>query len=205
MTLLVTFLQDVVYPPVLPKILHSSNKEIRRIEAAGFESKKKDANEKKKNYYQKQQKSFDEVVKSSGLREYVVNDNFCNEYPEIYESFVKNLNTKNEMGLSELFIKFLEFVIFYFKYDSIFVHSSFAGECFMNKSDIKELEYNDKHFYDMTNLFLKKDKAEIIIREPFDHGYNPAQTMLKEKTIEFNLKLKEYYFNLIETGELIRK
>jgi hypothetical protein len=201
MTLLLTFLQDIVQPPVLPKILCGTNRVIRRIEAAGSEKKKKDGE--KKQYF-KTQKTFEDVMNTIQFRDYEINDTFCDEFQQIYENFSKNCEEKNQMSLSELFVKFLEFVIFYFKYDSIFVHSSFSGECFMNKGDIKNLEFNDKHFYEMSKNFLKKDKAEILIREPFDYGYNPAQTMFKEKTSEFSNKLKDYYFSIIETGELFR-
>jgi hypothetical protein len=203
MILLVTFLQDVVQPPVLPKILsncHASSKKIeaaRNLKKEGEKPEKKD----KAKFYQKTRK-FDDIVLNTSPKEYDLNDSFTEQFPIIYKNFISNLECKNEMSLSELFVKFLEFVIFYFKYDSLFVHSSFGGECFMNRSDFKILEFKDRNFYDNLKYLLKKDKGEILIREPFDHGYNPAQTMQKEKANELNNRLKNYYFNVIQKGEI---
>jgi hypothetical protein len=202
MTLLVTFLQDIVYPPVLPKILNRNKKFIKQIEAPGPQQKKKDQ---KRNYHAHTKYTFEDIIYNTILKDFEINDTFWEEIPSIYSKFQNNLEQKNQMSLAELLIKFLEFLIFYFKYDSMYVNCSFSGECFMNKNELQNLENKDPYYFQIYKNFLKKDKGDILIREPFDYTYNPAQTMFKEKTFEFIKSLKEYYFNLIQTGDFYFK
>ena len=92
------------------------------------------------------------------------------------------------------------FVIFYFKNDSVFVFCGFSptGEGFYSKNDLKNFDFDQKYSMIVKNLLKKGD---FLIREPFDHTYNPAQTMVRKDTEEFVERLKNLYFQLIENGE----
>jgi DNA polymerase sigma len=193
MLLLLTFLQDVVNPPVLPKLLQDSNKSIRLI-ISGNKKKDKEKRNNQKGY----QKNICEVMDNSSLKEFEVTSDFMENYENVYLEF-KSTN-KNEMSLAELFLKFLEFVIFYFKYDSVYANCSFSGECFMNKSMITSYDSKDKFSNIYKGVVNKNKKYSIIIRDPFDHTYNPAQTLHIERATEFINKLKSFYFDILENG-----
>ena len=196
MMLLLTFLQDIVSPPVLPKILKNSEKLSEKLESGNkiFKEKKN-----KNHYYNKNKKSIEEVVMNTSLKEYDLNYDFNFQFEDIYNRFLEENKVRNEMSLAELFLKFIEFLIFYFRYESVFAYCSFSpGEGFYNKLNHKNFGFDDK-FYQNLNYINKR--GDILIREPFDHGYNPAQTMEKKNTEDFIAELKNFYFNLIEKGE----
>ena len=51
---------------------------------------------------------------------------------------------------------------------------------------------------DLTDKLLLK-KGVILIREPFDHSYNPAQTFENNDSIQlFYERLKKCYFYILE-------
>lgn len=193
MLLLLTFLQDVVNPPVLPKILNLSSSKKILIQTSG-KIPKPDG---KKNFYLKNIKTMYDVLRYSENKEFEINEDFLQSsyYENIYQEFRKN-NTPNIMSVAELFLKFIEFITFFFKYDSIFVNCGFKGECFMNKSEFKIPE--DKSF----NYKGLMKKGSVHIKDPFDHTYNPAQTMECTNALRFTNILKSFYLHILKTGEL---
>ena len=115
-------------------------------------------------------------------------------------SGLTTVEKENPMSLSELFIKFLEFVIFYFKQDSLFVSFSYNYEGILNRSQIKNL-LSDSRFRDYYyNRFIINPKGDILFREPYDYNYNPGQTLTETKAFIDTLKLS--YFCLLKYGSL---
>ena len=93
----------------------------------------------------------------------------------------------------------MEFVIFYFKFDSIFVDCGYCenkieGECFKNKNLINNFDKDEKYFYNYYikkyNIYnkLKNEKkidGFILLRDPFDSHYNPGQNLKEIKVYNF--------------------
>ena len=191
MMLLITFLQDIISPPILPKLLVNANKTSIDIELGG--KKRIDVGN---NYYLKK-KTIRMVLESTGVETMEISEDNFDNAPDIY---VTTIEKENPMSLSELFIKFLEFVIFYFKQDSLFVSFSYNYEGILNRSQIKNL-LSDSRFRDYYyNRFIINPKGDILFREPYDYNYNPGQTLTETKA--FIDKLKQAYFCLLKYGSL---
>ena len=227
--LLVAFLQDIVYPPVLPKILTNSeiftqkaffgNNKVEKEEeeksidkssndtSINVSSIKHDKNGAIKN------KNFDSFINNMEKEDMQIPSSLGNVNFRI-KNYKNQISEKNEMSCSELLLKFLEFVIFYFKYDAVFVNCSFTYEGFQNFKNINDIINNDnkedKIFMNYFNRkYIKKNnKGEksydgyFLIRDPFDPRYNPAQTMKASSLKKFFARLKMVYFNLIRYGSL---
>ena len=127
---------------------------------------------------------------------------------EIYNNTIK---IKNTMPCSELLLKFLFFVIFIFKSDSIYVNNTKEKEGFENIIGIfKPKTLQDKKFryyfrtkykkYDIKRR-AKKDGI-FVFRDPFDAHYNPGQSLKEIHEEIFYYKLKNVYYHLMETGSL---
>ena len=191
MMLLITFLQDIISPPILPKLLVNANKTSIDIELGG--KKRIDTSS---NYYLKK-KTIRMVLESTGIETMEISEDNFDNAPDIY---VSTIEKENPMSLSELFIKFLEFVIFYFKQDSLFVNFSYNYEGISSRSQIKNL-LGDSRFRDYYyNRFMINPKGDILFREPYDYNYNPGQTLTETKA--FIDKLKQAYFCLLKYGSL---
>ena len=49
----------------------------------------------------------------------------------------------------------------------------------------------------------EKDIEDILlIREPFDHTYNPCKSVSPEKLDEIQEKFREIYINILKNGEI---
>ena len=200
MLLLITFLQDIIYPPVLPKLLNHSKSTNVQVEFGRKNNEK---------FFIKNFENFVENIVVENVK--IPADNLKN-FKDLYENQIK---IKNKMSCSEIFLKFLEFVIFYFKYDSIFVNSGYCekineGECFKNKNLINNFDKDEKDFYNYYvnkyNIYNKmKDEIKIdgfiLLRDPFDSHYNPGQSLKEINIINFIHRLKIGYFTLLETGK----
>lgn len=130
-------------------------------------------------------------------------------------NYEKQIARKNNMSCSELLLKFLEFIIFYFKYDTVFVNCSFIYEGFQNMEDInKEIKDENNGFINyFKKKYNKKNNGEkikdgyFLTRDPFDSRYNPGQTLKLNSLKKFFSRLKMAYFHLVKYGnlELIKK
>lgn len=185
MLLLITFLQDIVDPPVLPKLLNTYNREDVDILVGG----KKKEKDKRKNL-------ADVVDSSYSTHFYLANLEKVKEAKKGFQSL-------NKMSCSELLVKFIEFIGFYFNYNYVCVNSGFEGQNYMSKIKIEKLKY-DNLFQSFYKKFQKKGEKDrgfnILIREPFDHSYNPANEVLPEYIDKIQKQFREIYFSILENG-----
>lgn len=222
--LLIAFLQDIVNPPVLPKILTNSeifnqkaffgnNKIEKEEEEKSIDKSSSDLNTTNIKHDKNgaiKNKNFDSFINNMEIEDMQIPSSLGNVNFRI-KNYKSQITEKNEMSCSELLLKFLEFVIFYFKYDSVFVNCSFTYEGFQNfKNIINNDNREDKIFMNYFNRkYIKKNnKGEkscdgyFLIRDPFDPRYNPAQTMKASSLKKFFTRLKMVYYNLIKYGSL---
>jgi len=201
-SLLVAFLQDIVEPPILPKIFSHSDKNDSKImcniEYGNFYNKKRYYNPKKI---------------TSKLREFINNIKTKNvelpsclsnkdELRKIYDEQIGKNPNKNNMSCSEILLAFLEFIIFYFKYDIIYADCSDKKEGFENIYKLKNDESEFRKYYNKTYNYFDKVNGMYLIRDPIDPYYNPAQTLKDDFFEEFIENLKYGYVSLIKYGSL---
>lgn len=191
------FLQDIIKPAILPKIIENSDQEIINVKFG---------------------KMFFNIESGGKSLSNFVNDMYnekinvpiidIDKAKEIYNNTIKN---KNEMPCSELLLKFLFFVIFVFKGDSIYVNNTKETEGFENIIGIfKPKTLQDKKFrYYFRAKYKKYDgkkKAKkdgiFLFRDPFDAHYNPGQSLKESHEEIFYNKMKKVYYHLMETGSL---
>ena len=215
MNLLVSFFQDIIKPPLLPKLF--SNK-LNNIIIKETEFGKKSKN---------QQKTFFIFFENTHNEKIPIPDCLFKKEKirEIYKQFLKDNkekygSEKNNLSCSELFLKFLEFTAFYLKYDTIYVRSSIEKEGFFNMNDIKNIEINNNEdelyeykmsyfhyftkkynkYFDYNSKKLVRDGL-ILIRDPVDSHYNPGQSFRLEKCLEnFINNIRLSYSILIKYG-----
>ena len=195
--LIKAFLQDIIRPPILPKIIENSDQETVQAKFG---------------------KLFFNIAEGGKSLKNFVNDMYNEKINipvfdlkkaiEIYNNTIK---IKNTMPCSELLLKFLFFVIFIFKSDSIYVNNTKEKEGFENIIGIfKPKTLQDKKFryyfrtkykkYDIKRR-AKKDGI-FVFRDPFDAHYNPGQSLKEIHEEIFYYKLKNVYYHLMETGSL---
>ena len=213
--LLIAFLQDIVQPPVLPKIL--SNSEIF-ITKAFFGYNKVEKEEEEKNIEKNSDNKFEKVNKLKNFESFINNMELYDvQIPlglgnaeirkQIYENQIK---VKNNMTCAELLLNFLEFVIFHFKYDTIFVNCSFTHEGFRSIDAINYFTSDDdsKFLNYFKTKYIKRVKDDrgrdgyFLFRDPFDPRYNPGQTLKASSLKKFFSRLKMAYYNLLKYGDL---
>ena len=210
--LLIGFLQDIVKPPVLPKILENS--EIFEKSAfLGNNRKEKDEDDDKnrENKYEKiaKTKNFESFINNMEIESIKIPKNLGDKIAR-FKNYKMQIKEKNNMSCSELLLKFLEFVIFYFKYDTIFINNSFSKEGFQNMENINDeaIEENISFIKYFSQKYIKKNKSEkskdgyFLIRDPFDSRYNPAHTLKINSLKKFFSRLKMVYYNLVKDGNL---
>ena len=196
MLLLITFLQDIIQPPILPKLLSDSeNQFVNSYIKYGNNLKEKKTDD-IKNFESYLNNVYPETIK-------IPINNF-DIYKKIY---YKRIPTNNKLSVSELLLKFLEFIIFYLKYDTIYLNCSLNKEGFEN---ISSLIFNtNKDDYSFKDYFIRKFKASsnglsrdgvFLIRDPFDSNYNPGHTFKFTSLDSFISNLEIAYFTLIKTG-----
>ena len=209
--LLIGFLQDIVQPPVLPKIL--SNSEI--LITQGFFGNNKIEKEEEEKLTNSDSK-FDKVAKLKNFESFINNMELkdvevplglgdANYRKQIYQ---KQIKVKNTMTCSELLLNFLEFVIFHFKYDTLFVNCSFTYEGFQNINCINNLKSDEdvKFLSYFKTKYIKKVREErgrdgyFLLRDPFDPRYNPGQTLKASSLKKFFSRLKLAHYHLLKYG-----
>lgn len=187
MLLLLTFFQDILNQPVLPKYL-SKHPTIVELVVGG----KKELNEKG---------DLTAVVSSCKSKE------FCLDGLEAEKLKSNKVEYYNNMSCGELLLKFLEFVGFYFNYEYVLVNSSFTGQCFMSKVQMKTIINQDKEYWKFYKNYWRKrndniDGKNVLIREPFDHTYNPAHEVTKDKMNIIQERLVEIYEHILKSGNI---
>ena len=222
MNLLIAFLQEIIQPPVLPK-LYSDN-EINNIIYKEIEFSNRTNKNRNKYNDKDKKKTFKDYFETTQKEIVPIPDCLFNKdkikeiYKKLYVSKNKNKNVeKNKLTCIEIFLKFLEFIIFYLKYDSVFVKSCIDDEGYFNINEIQNIESDDdidlqiynynRTFYNyFTKKYLKfKDYDNkryirdgfILIRDPVDGHYNPAQTLRKEPNLECFITTLRYSYSIL--------
>ena len=209
MILLITFLQDIIKPNILPKLLSNPNNSINNFSIQYGQNRKT-------NYYFK---SFENFIPNIKEESTMLPDTLFDmeSSKKIYEEEIKK-KEKNNLSCAEIFLYFLEFVIYYFKTDSVYVNCSIENEGY-------ESMYNILNYYDNKNEVNKIDKrfpeyfknkyckcknfpdstktrdGLILIRDPLDPHYNPGQTLRSSNFKIFMDNLKIGYITLIKYGD----
>ena len=192
--LLITFLQDIIEPPILPKLLSDSESKILSYFIQYGNTTKEKRNEKDFKCYLNN--IYPEKTKIP-----------INDFDNFKKIYYKNIKKKNKLTVSELLLKFLEFVIFYLKYDTIYLNCSYSNEGFENISNI--ILNSNKYDFGFKDYFMNKFQAIpngisrdgiFLIRDPFDYHYNPAHTLRFTSLETFISNLEISYYTLIETG-----
>ena len=214
MNLLVNFLQDIIYPPILPKLYSNKNGNIIYKDFEFGNNKKKNGTVNKesiKNFI------FHLNKEKIPISDIIFNKN---KVKKIYKENIRK--NKNELSCAEILLKFIEFIAFYFKCDTIYSEISIEREGFFNMNEIKCLvnnkhqndyfieKYNNDFYNYFTNKYLKSKfyvnskkvrDGFILIRDPIDNHYNPGQKFKDERNFDdFIDKLRFCYSVLIMHG-----
>ena len=185
MLLLITFLQDYNHIPVLPKLMGNQFNKVN-IKIFNFENK----NKKQNNI-----KQFEKILDNNLLRD---EEYELFEFPIEFENHYKNFKEihNNKQTVAELFVKFIEFVAYIFKYDSLYINSK--KQCIEEKNMIVH-----KNLLKEEN---NRQKNFIFITDPFDHTYNPAKDLRnKNSGNKFFDTLRKLLKNMLENGSLSLK
>ena len=206
MILLITFLQDIIKPQILPKILsYKSNSNIYYTIEYG------ENNQKIKNVY-----NFIENIKE----ENTFFSNSLNDSNFLFNIYQEQINknepqNKNNLSCAEIFLYFLEFIIYYFKSDSVYVNCSIENEGYesikniliyndnINKKDDRFSEYFKNKYYRARHYYENRKTRDgmILIRDPVDPHYNPGHTLKIGSFCTFINNLKKGYINLLKHGD----
>ena len=184
--ILITFLQDKIDPPVLPKLL-----DINMFEDINI---KTFAKGNKIDYLDKNKLMlFKEICRRNLFKNetYSLYEIPLN-YKEIYKKFNQD-NNPNSSSVAVLFLNFIEFITMRFNPESMYFDTKLQK--LRNKKEVTE---ENLKFYFMPN---KKNQAKIFIRDAFDHTYNPAKDMFDDEHYNtFKQKLNNLYKNILENG-----
>ena len=210
MSLLVAFLQDIISPPILPKIFSEKKSQLIPKSIPYIP----ELNEKKFN-------NFIDSIKYENINiPKIIYEK--EELKKIYKEQIEN--NKNNLSCAEIFLHFLEFLIFYFKFDTLYVNCSLDYEGFdsMNNlindddldtlkdkypNDISFKEYFKDNYYtkrkDKEEKEINKEKGLYLIRDPVNPFHNPASSLNNYKKNlyqNFFFKLKKGYIKLLKNG-----
>ena len=205
MSLLVAFLQDIINPPILPKIFSDKNSEIINKSIPVFSEDK----EKKIN-------PFIELLSKKSIF-LPKNIFYKDKLKQLYKEQILDNKDKNNLTCSEIFLYFLEFLIYYFKFDTLYVNFSLNKEGFdsmnnlINDEDEDDFNsiYNIKYPNDIYfKEFFKENKDKndsnkkgvYLIRDPMNPFYNPADSLKKKEFDIFFDKIKKGHEILLNTG-----
>ena len=215
MILLITFLQDIINPQILPKLLSDKDNSIGLYKIPYGNNSGKNFNYyiDFKNFINNTKEEYTQIPDSFFIKD----KSLYNHYKEKIIKSEKKVE-KNKLSCAEIFLSFLEFIIYYFKYDSVYVNFSIENEGYepikniLNFSEINELNKKDERFCDYFKYKYCRHKnfnennsktrdGMILIRDPFDPHYNPAQSLIKSQLNTFIERLKFGYFCLIKHGQ----
>ena len=185
MCILLCFLQDIIYPPILPKFNNEEYIIKKNISVGG-------------GVKGKPKKDFVDVFNSEKIEEFYFYD--LKKINKLIQE--KKFISQNKMTVSEIFLLFCKFIGFYFNYKNICVNCSFEFQGFVSKNIMTltnlKGDLKGRKFYN--NVFLKNNSKNIFIREPFDHTYNPAKEVSIENMDKIIDTFKLIYKNIIENG-----
>ena len=212
MILLITFLQDIIKPRILPKILSHPNVSIINYPIQYGQ-----------NIGRGFTKYIDSFIKNIKEENTMLPETLSNSKIsfQIYEEDIRNKEEKNNLTCSEIFLQFLEFIIYYFKSDSVYVNCSTENEGFesmynilnyydsnieVNRIDSRFSEYFKNKYCKSRNYSDNKKTRDglILIRDPLDPHYNPAQSLRVGCYKTFIENIKFGYLNLLKYGDFYR-
>jgi len=177
MIILITYLQNEVHPPILPKLLSMSKfKKIKLKNIKTFSQKIKI-------------KHIIDIPKvyQFGYESFYISDGFQKIFEELSEAKKEN-KTQNLTPVSVLLLEFLIFLARNFKANTSFVDG--FNEKFDSRSNIineqKELA----------------KKYPFFVREPFNNTYNPAQNFKNGDEEKFNNMLNNVIDKIINKGQI---
>ena len=205
-----SFLQDIIKPPILPKILSDKDNSIKTVQIQY-------GNNKNRNKFLG---SFVESIKyeNTFLPDSLFDAKALNE---IYKKQINNNEKKplDNLSCAEILLNFLEFIIYYFKNDSVYVNCSIENEGYESmyyilnnndpdKNEKKKIDERFQEYFKNKYFKCKKYNEEkitkdgfILIRDPIDPHYNPGQTLRNGDYIKFIDNLKMGYLKLLK-GEI---
>ena len=203
--ILLTFLQDILDPPLFPKLLNEKNKNNITIKVGGGPGKNI-------------KKQLENEIEYQKLRDFDVMelDEDCNNIKnieQIKEQFYgkeeknKKNNTddymtftsKNKMSVSEILLKFVQFIGYFFNYKYTMVNASYEFQGFMPK--IEKIKSKDG-FVNIVYKTCEHPENTLFIREPFDHTYNPCKSVPPDKLDKIQEEFRKIYINILEKGEI---
>jgi hypothetical protein len=195
--ILLTFLQDILDPPLFPRLLNEENKRQILIKVGGG----------KINNGKKEEKKLEDEFNCQGIKKFMVFKDYEKNFKEIKDKFYDikkkegktTITKKNNMAVSEILLKFIQFIGYFFNYKYTMVNSSYENQGFIPK--IVKNKSNDEF---VKCVFKKCDDLDdtLLIREPFDHTYNPCKSVPHEKLDEIQEKFRNIFINIFEKGEL---
>ena len=194
--LIKAFLQDILKPPILPKLIEHSDQNKISVKFG------------KLFFNVEGGKNLKNFINDMYTESITIPDLNVEKAKKIYDDTIK---MKNNMPCSELLLKFLFFVIFIFKGDSIYVNNTKEKEGFENIIGIfkpKTLQDKKFRYYFRTKYrrfdIKKRIKKEgiFVFRDPYDTHYNPGQSLKESHEDIFYQKLKKAFYKLMETGSL---
>jgi hypothetical protein len=214
--LIIAFLQDIISPPVLPKILTNNVFFEKEAYFGNNKIEKEDSEKSVDKYFENK---YEKITRSKNFESFINNikietikiPKFLGDINSRINNYEKQITQKNKMTCSELLLKFLEFVIFYFKNDTLFVNCSFVYEGFQNMKIINEDDMDEENNifinyfnkkYNKNNQGEKKKDGYFLVRDPFDSRYNPGQTLKASSLKKFFSRLKLAYYHLLKYGDL---
>ena len=210
MNLLVNFLQDIIEPPILPKIY--SDKEYNKIFIKEIEFGK---NKKKDGFVDKE--NINNFLSCLNKEKIPIPDGIFNK-KKIREIYNKKIaKNKNNMSCAEILLKFIEFITFYYKYDTLYSEISTEREGFFNMNDINNIYNVQKKDYDMnrynyefykyfTKIYLNNKgfarnkrirQGFYLIRDPVDNHYNPGQKFKFEQNLAYFINRLRYCYSVL--------
>jgi hypothetical protein len=192
--LLLAFLQDIINPPILPKILSKDIFNVKNI-PNGYE--------------------FDEGKYYHFIYKSIHIPNIVFDKGKIRNIYNEEINkNKNLLSCAEIFLKFLEFIIFFYKFDSIYINLSLNFEGFDSINNILNIikiydeeniffKNNPNDFYFVENFYkINKDNKSdniILMRKPGNISYNISPLHFRN-FVEFYKRIRDGYEILIQTG-----
>ena len=201
MILLVSFLQDIIQPPILPKIFSEKNTILidKLISFTSQENKR-------------ELTTFMETInyKHIHLPEIIFDKE---KLKKLYNEQI-GIN-KNNLSCAEILLYFLEYIIYYFKFDTLYVNCSLQYEGFDSMNNLLDEDENDEEFGNKVpnDIYFKeyykkrkednKPKGLYLIRDPINPFYNPGDDLNNSKKNlykDFFQKIKKGHDSLLISG-----
>ena len=197
--ILLAFLQDILSPPLFPRLLNEKNRKRITIKVGGGlrdKDKKKVSKELDDEIACQRDKNFDVFETDKNKNSYIKNikDKFYKneENDKNKEENSKNdkiITCKNKMPAAEILLKFVQYIGYFFNYRYTIVDSSYEYQGFNPK--LEKLQSKDDF---VRNVYKKCDDPDnaLLIREPFDNTYNPCKSVSSDKLDEIQEILEKF-------------